>query len=1144
MTNPIRPTPFLGPRSFQTGERLYGRDFEARSLLSTLIAERIVLLHSPSGAGKTSLVQAALIPMLEEREFRLLPIVRVGQSPPAAGLGNRYRAATIRSLEEGQPPEAQIAPDQLDTLSLRDYLAARLPADEDAVLLFDQFEEILTLDPTDQAAKLAFFEELGLALESRQLWALFIMREEFVAAIEPFARALPTRLAVHFRLDLLGPEGALAALQQPTRAAGVEFPEPLARRLIDDLRRANVQQADGTIIEQLGPSVEPVQLQVVGLRLWERLSPGATAISAADLDALGDVGAALGDYYAERVAATAAATGVGERAIRSWFQNELITPQGVRGQVLQGEGQSNGLANTAIGSLINAYLVRAEPRRGATWYELAHDRLIAPVQASNAAWFAANLSTLQRQAELWERQGRPAGLLLRGDTLREAEGWAAANAASLTAGERDYLELCRQARRAAARLRGLAVGASILSVLALIGLGTALWFYNTAEQQRRASVSRELAAAATGSLTTDPLRSLILSRAAVDTVSSRGEEVTRESVEALQQAVYSSRVRQIVQVSERGLQDLVASPDGRLLATTGLDGTVRLFDARSLKELRSISTNAEDLPALGLSFSPDGGLLAAGIGSEVVIWEVASGTERRRLIFHSDDLLDVAFSPDGRALASGGRDGQVRLWDMASGDELLTFATDGAIYGLAFSPNGTQLAAALDNSLAQVWDLATGEVALTLEGHLSIVTDLAYSPDGETLATSSTDLSVRLWSAADGSPLDVLRGHSSSVETVSFSADGTELVTTGEDSSARIWAIADGRSVLVLNGHTNTVSGAVFSADSISLTTASLDGTLRRWDLSLAPEDGAYQVAYSLDGSRLATAGASGGRLWDVASGALLFTVPSDAGVAVLSYAPNATSVALGDYDGLISLIDTATGEELRSLVGHEAQINRLAYSPDSSLLASASSDGSVRIWDTATGEERLSFAGHGAEVLTVAFSPDGGLVASGDLNGSIKLWEVANGAERLSLTLTFGESVQGLAFRPDGRQLATADTAGTIALWDATSGAEQQRLAAGAAINDLAYSPDGSQLATVGRDRAARRWEVTSLRALADLPHPAEVYSLAYSSDGRYLATGAGDGQARIFPLDLRDLMDAAGRRAIRGPDPGECAIFRLSCE
>ncbi|MBX0328276.1 hypothetical protein K2Z83_11375 [Oscillochloris sp. ZM17-4] len=1147
MTTPLPSQPFLGPRPFQTGETLYGRDYEARSLLSMLVAERIVLLHSPSGAGKTSLIQAALIPLLEERAFTVLPTVRVGEEPPAGWPGNRYARAMLRSLEEGAPAEQRLPPAEIEPLGLAGYLARRAPAeaDQDTVLIIDQFEEVLTRDPTDTAAKLAFFRELGAALQLPRLWALVVIREEYVAALEPFARRIPSRLASHFRLDLLGVEGALEALREPPRAAGVDFPAALAARLVDDLRRVNVQQADGAILPQLGPSVEPVQLQVVGLRLWERLTPGATQIAPAHLEALGDVSGALGDYYAERVAATAQASGVSERALRAWFDRELITPQGVRGQVLQGAGASAGLPNQAIARLIDAYLVRAEPRRGATWFELAHDRLIAPVRAGNAAWFAANLSTLQRQAELWQQQGRPEGLLLRGASLAEAEQWAAANAEVLTPNEQDFLDICRAARRRAALLRGLSVAVAVAGLIALILALVANSFRMRAEANARQSRARELAAASVSSLSVDPQRGLLLARAAADTTRAAGEPVVAEAVQALQQAAQVSRVRQIVPVGERGLQDLAASPDGQTLATTGNDGAVRIFDAEGAQRLEiPAGAPAINQPALGLALSPDGARVAAGVGPLAIIWDAASGAEVVALEGHSDTVVGLAYSPDGATLASAGYDGLVILWDAATGAERRRMDLGAVeVNALAFSPQGDKLVSGDSDGRTIIWSMPDGERLQTLRGHTGEVLDVAYDPLGEFIASVSDDLSARLWDVRTGAALDVLRGHTGTVEAVAFSPDGRLLATASQDNTARVWAVGDGHPVLTLAGHANGLRGALFSPDGSELLTASLDGTLRRWDLAMAPPGGAYLVAFSPDGATLASAGADGASLWDAADGRQLREIRTDAEISALAWSPDGATLALGDVDGFLMLYDPSKGEKIADLDGHGQQINRLAFSLDGATLASVSDDGTARLWDVASGAERLSFAGHAAEVSALAWAPDGKTLATADFLGAIIVWDAADGAERARATLYANEVINGLAFSPDGATLAAGDEGGLLALYDPTTGAETRRISAGGPLDDLAYSPDGGTLASSGRDKTARLWAAADLTPLAVIPHPAEVYSLAYRPDGAALATAAADGQARLLPLKLDDLLDLAARRTLRPPTPEECAEYGLKC-
>lgn len=423
-----RPNPYVGPRAFATGEPLYGRDGERAALLDLLIAERVVVLHSPSGAGKSSLLHAGLIPDLIAEGFTVWPVIRVGMElPTEAPAGtNRYLASALRCLDEsGQVQD----------------LAAALAGEGSEVLIFDQFEEVLTLDVNDRAAKHAFFAMLGTVLRSPRRWAVFAMREEFVASLTPYVRVVPTRMKATFQLDLLGPAAAMLAAQQPARAAGVEFTDAAARRLIDDLRQVKVQGADGAMSVELGPFVEPVQLQVACRNLWARLPDGDASIEPDDIAAIGDVDQALTGYYEAQVAAVAGGDAAAERAIRGWFERALITEHGLRGQVLQTAGASAGLANAVIARLIDAHLVRAEKRRGMTWFELSHDRMLAPVRASNARWTNAHLSPVQRQAELWDRSGRPESLLLQAPAIAGAEAVLRDGAV-----EREFLAASRQLR--------------------------------------------------------------------------------------------------------------------------------------------------------------------------------------------------------------------------------------------------------------------------------------------------------------------------------------------------------------------------------------------------------------------------------------------------------------------------------------------------------------------------------------------------------------------------------------------------------------------------------------------------------------------------------------------------------------------------
>jgi hypothetical protein len=461
-----RAIPFVGPRAYEIGEKLFGRDRERVELLDLLIAERIVLLYSPSGAGKTSLVQAALVPALRNEEFTVPTVARVtlergdGITEPAA---NRYVFAVLLSLEEAQPEEQQLPLAELARMTLPDYLEQRWTTASETgglVLIFDQFEEVLTIDPTDTEAKKELFAQLGVALRNPHRWALFAMREEHVAGLDSYRSLIPTRLNTTFRLELLNGQQARQTMQEALAQAGVVFTDGAARGLTDDLRRVRVQRPGGSLEERLGPTVEPTQLQVVCLRLWQGLPAGKASIEESDVETLGSVDTALADYYAAEVARL----GTRERFVRDWIEDVLITQQGLRNQILEQDAlRSRRVDVHAISALDRSHLLRGERRRGITWLELAHDRLVEPIRRDNAAWREAHLTPFQRQATLWDRQRRPSQLELRGAPLSVAKHWAERHHGELTPTEESFLKICMESRR----WRRTRIVLSILLVTAL-----------------------------------------------------------------------------------------------------------------------------------------------------------------------------------------------------------------------------------------------------------------------------------------------------------------------------------------------------------------------------------------------------------------------------------------------------------------------------------------------------------------------------------------------------------------------------------------------------------------------------------------------------------------------------------------------------
>jgi RNA polymerase sigma factor (sigma-70 family) len=587
-----------------------------------------------------------------------------------------------------------------------------------------------------------------------------------------------------------------------------------------------------------------------------------------------------------------------------------------------------------------------------------------------------------------------------------------------------------------------------------------------------------------------------------------------------------------------------------------------------------------------VAYSPDGKLLASGGGyHELRIWDARTGKELQRMIGLSSWPFSIAFSPDGKTLASGANDNTARLWDVATGKLLWTTREKGAISSVVFSSDGKTLAAGCWDGRVRLLGAATGQCVRTFERHASRVMTVAlspddkllasgswedkriclwdattgkllrelgncaheacesrFSPDGKTLATGGIDGPIHLWDVASGKEVRRLEGHPNFVEKLIFTRDGKTLISASYDQTIRVWDVAKGKQARLLGSHLGMVSGLALSPDEKTVASSGYDNLIRRWDLASGKEirlaagheHSVHSVRFTHDGKTLVTGAKDGTvRVWDLATSkelrrhGAIADKPSPS-LSVLS--PDARILAVAAADRKVSLRSLTSGKELASFKA-DADVTALRFSPDGKILACGSAGNSIYLCDTRTGEVLVRLQGYADEVGRLAFSPDGKRMAAGGSGGhgtqmgTIYVWEVPTGKVARRMSLEQGLALLPLCFSPDGRMLAAWQgedalrgiiQKNRLVLLEVATGRERASTPqTDSLITAAAVSRDGFTIAQAGWDHSIIVWDTLTARQWHRFQSDqGRIDSLDFSPDGTRLASGGENTTALVWDV------------------------------
>jgi WD40 repeat protein len=644
-----------------------------------------------------------------------------------------------------------------------------------------------------------------------------------------------------------------------------------------------------------------------------------------------------------------------------------------------------------------------------------------------------------------------------------------------------------------------------LAVVTALGLGCVLW------QWREAVLARDIAEQESR-------------RATTQTVLAEQESArAKAQTELAEQRLYDVQMNFV----QRNWEDYHGTLVGRLLdeqLPSDQGGADRrgfewfYWRRKTLSGQITLKGHPDD-PFLRTAFSRDGGrIIGGGRDGSVKVWNATTGEEILGLKGHTSQIACVAFSADGRRLASAAEKldlpGEIKVWDATTGRETCTLtAATKSLTNLAFSPDSKRLASAGHQRGLKVWEVATGQAIDTFANG----SPMAFSPDGRRFAVDTGPLQIKVYDAATGREISTCKGRRTNTSCLAFSPDGQRLASAHFNNTVRIWDAATGQEIRTLSGRKFPFTTLVFSPDGVRLAAGYSDGGVQLWDAATGQEigtlrgatSGVNSLAFSADGRRLHSAGGNGtAKVWDVTGAQETFTIqaPTRIGGNVAFDRLDNIQLACGARDGTVMLWQVATGQETRVFKGHTDHVSKVALSPDGRYLASASRDQTVKLWDVATGIATSTFRGHTKAVSTVAFSPNGQRLASAGTDLTIRVWDVATRQEIHTLHARTVQ-VTNVVFSPDSKRVAASES-GTLEVWDVATGQEVRTIKAHAGLLwSLAFSPDGLRLASAASDGTIKIWDAATGKSIHTLNgHSNYVTCVTFSPDGRRIASGGDD--------------------------------------
>jgi WD40 repeat protein/tetratricopeptide (TPR) repeat protein/archaellum biogenesis ATPase FlaH len=791
---------------------------------------KLIVIYGQSGVGKSSLVNAGIVPSLKNKAIgvqdNLVVTIRV-YTNWMEELKEQMREA-LRFKERGEDAKTQRHPDgEVGTglEAILEQLCQFQSHNLRPVLIFDQFEEFFFVD-IEPKQRQRFFDFLGECLNILSVKLILSLREDYIHYLLKYNR-LPKMGIINN--DILS-KNVLYELGNFSPADSHKIIEQLTERSNFHLEPALIDELVKDLAGDLG-EVRPIELQIVGAQLqtenittlakYQECGTKEELVKRYLQEVVDDCGKEnqqvaqlllylLTDEKGTRPLKTRTEIErdlqpyflVGDAHLKQLIPDTRNSGEEIPALLTEARGDLNKL-DLVLQIFVKSGLVLLLPESPAARYQLVHDYLADFIRRQQEPKLTELMAALEREkkqrleTEEQLKQSQSAGEIL-----------TAAN------------------KKATHRIR---IGSGILVISLVIAGIAALQASRLIERAQQITTLERRGVAAWQLSQFRGIEALVLAVDAGEDLQALVEESVPEEypaaspVFALQTIFDNIYEQNQLKGHTSTVNSASFSPDGKRILTASSDNTARVWDV-SGKLLATLTGHTSYV--ISASFSPDGKrILTASSDNTARVWDV-SGKLLATLTGHTSRVNSASFSPDGKRILTASEDNTARVWDV-SGKLLATLTGHtSTVNSASFSPDGKRILTASEDNTARVWDVS-GKLLATLTGHTSTVNSASFSPDGKRILTASEDNTARVWEVS-GKLLATLTGHTSYVISASFSPDGKRILTASDDNTARVWEVS-GKLLATLTGHTSRVNSASFSPDGKRILTASWDNTARVW---------------------------------------------------------------------------------------------------------------------------------------------------------------------------------------------------------------------------------------------------------------------------------------------------------------------------